>query len=79
MNFGWDSAGVTTGPITVPLVLAMGLGIGAKTGAIDGFGVLALASVGPIMTVLIVGLIVKKKPKKAEKEEEATHTQAEAA
>jgi hypothetical protein len=57
----------------------MGLGIGAKTGAIDGFGVLALASVGPIMTVLIVGLIVKKKPKKAEEEEEATHTQAEAA
>ena len=79
MNFGWDSAGVTTGPITVPLVLAMGLGIGAKTGAIDGFGVLALASVGPIMTVLIVGLIVKKKPKKAKEEEEATHTQAEAA
>jgi hypothetical protein len=79
VNFGWDSAGVTTGPITVPLVLAMGLGIGAKTGAIDGFGVLALASVGPIMTVLIVGLIVKKKPKKVEEENEATQTQAEAA
>ena len=52
VNFGWDSAGVTTGPITVPLVLAMGLGIGSKTGAIDGFGVLALASIGPIITVL---------------------------
>ena len=63
VNFGWDSAGVTTGPITVPLVLAMGLGIGAKTGAIDGFGVLSLASVGPIITVLTVGLIVRKKPK----------------
>jgi len=37
VNFGWDSAGVTTGPITVPLVLAMGLGIGAKTGAMDKF------------------------------------------
>ena len=47
----------------MPLVLAMGLGIGAKTGAIDGFGVLALASIGPIITVLTVGLIVKKKPK----------------
>ena len=68
VNFGWDSAGVTTGPITVPLVLAMGLGIGAKTGAIDGFGVLSLASVGPIITVLTVGLLVKKKPK-AENEE----------
>src|SRR3972149_2084385 len=45
VNFGWDSAGVTTGPITVPLVLAMGLGIGANIpGVIDGFGVLALAS-----------------------------------
>lgn len=63
VNFGWDSAGVTTGPITVPLVLAMGLGIGSKTGAIDGFGVLALASIGPIITVLTVGLIVRKKPK----------------
>jgi hypothetical protein len=63
VNFGWDSAGVTTGPITVPLVLAMGLGIGTKTNAIDGFGILALASVGPILTVLTVGLLVKKKPK----------------
>lgn len=61
VNFGWDSAGVTTGPITVPLVLAMGLGIGANVpGVTDGFGVLALASVGPIITVLLVGLIVRR-------------------
>ncbi|MBO94921.1 MAG: hypothetical protein CMI32_08520 [Opitutales bacterium] len=72
VNFGWDSAGVTTGPITVPLVLAMGLGIGAKTGAIDGFGVLALASIGPIITVLTVGLIVRKKPKKSDEAEIVT-------
>ncbi|MEM9400063.1 MAG: DUF1538 domain-containing protein [Verrucomicrobiota bacterium] len=59
VNFAWDSAGVTTGPITVPLVLAMGLGIGANIpGVSDGFGILALASVGPIITVLTVGLIV---------------------
>ena len=57
VNFGWDSAGVTTGPITVPLVLAMGLGVGANIpGVSDGFGILALASVGPILTVLSVGL-----------------------
>lgn len=57
VNFSWDSAGVTTGPITVPLVLAMGLGVGANVpGVSDGFGILALASVGPILTVLIVGL-----------------------
>ena len=61
MNFGWDSAGVTTGPITVPLVLAMGLGIGSNVpGVIDGFGVLALASVGPIITVLLVGRVVSR-------------------
>jgi hypothetical protein len=59
VNFGWDSAGVTTGPITVPLVLAMGLGVGANVpGVSDGFGILALASVGPIITVLLVGFIV---------------------
>lgn len=61
VNFGWDSAGVTTGPITVPLVLAMGLGIGANVpGVSDGFGILALASVGPILTVLSVGLLVAR-------------------
>jgi hypothetical protein len=60
VNIAWDSAGVTTGPITVPLVLAMGLGIGANVpGVIDGFGVLALASVGPIIVVLCVGLLVR--------------------
>ena len=52
---------MTTGPITVPLVLAMGLGIGANVpGVIDGFGILALASVGPILTVLLVGLVVNR-------------------
>lgn len=64
VNFAWDSAGVTTGPITVPLVLAMGLGIGANVpGVSDGFGILALASVGPILTVLLMGLIVRRSRK----------------
>ncbi|MEM9017386.1 MAG: DUF1538 family protein [Verrucomicrobiota bacterium] len=71
VNFAWDSAGVTTGPITVPLVLAMGLGIGANIpGVIGGFGILALASVGPIMTVLTVGLIVNRTNKNLEAPEE---------
>ena len=38
VNVGWDSAGVTTGPVTVPLVLAMGLGFGNALGSTDGFG-----------------------------------------
>lgn len=56
VNVAWDSAGVTTGPITVPLVIAMGLGVGGATGALQGFGILALASLGPIVSVLATGL-----------------------
>ncbi len=53
---------MTTGPITVPLVLAMGLGVGANVpGVFDGFGILALASVGPILTVLTVGLYTQRR------------------
>lgn len=56
VNVAWDSAGVTTGPITVPLVLAMGLGLGNATHAVEGFGILCLASIGPIISVLLTGL-----------------------
>jgi hypothetical protein len=56
VNVAWDSAGVTTGPITVPLVLAMGLGLGNATDAVEGFGILCLASIGPIISVLLTGL-----------------------
>lgn len=56
VNLAWDSAGVTTGPVTVPLVLALGLGLGKTVGVAEGFGVLAMASVGPIVSVLAIGL-----------------------
>jgi hypothetical protein len=59
VNLAWDSAGVTTGPVTVPLVLAMGLGLGRAVDAQEGFGILAMASVGPIITVLTVSLWVQ--------------------
>ncbi|HRW23141.1 MAG TPA: DUF1538 family protein [Spirochaetia bacterium] len=52
----WDSAGVTTGPITVPLVIATGLGIGGRAGAASSFGVVAAASVFPVVAVLGSGL-----------------------
>lgn len=64
VNVAWDSAGVTTGPVTVPLVLAMGLGFANATGAIEGFGILSMASLCPIMSVLITGLVVQHKAKK---------------
>ena len=65
VNIGWDSAGVTTGPITVPLVLAMGLGIGGQVGVVEGFGILAMASVYPILTVLAVSLWVTRRRRSA--------------
>ena len=61
VNIAWDSAGVTTGPITVPLVLAMGLGFGDAMEAIEGFGILSMASIGPIIAVLTTGLWVQKR------------------
>lgn len=55
----FDSGGVTTGPITVPFIMALGIGLasvrGDKTAEQDSFGLVALCSVGPIMTVLILG------------------------
>ncbi len=61
VNVAWDSAGVTTGPITVPLVLAMGLGFGNATGAVEGFGILSMASIGPIIAVMLTGLWARHK------------------
>ncbi len=59
VNIAWDSAGVTTGPVTVPLVLAMGVGLGDAVSAMEGFGILAMASIGPILSVLATGLWIK--------------------
>ena len=63
VNVAWDSAGVTTGPVTVPLVISLGLGVGKGIGAADGFGILSLASVCPIVSVLAVGLFMRKQAK----------------
>lgn len=59
VNVGWDSAGVTTGPVTVPLVLAMGLGLGNAVSAVEGFGILSLASICPIVAVLSMGIFIR--------------------
>jgi hypothetical protein len=56
VNLAWDSAGVTTGPVTVPLLMALGIGLGHVVEVADGFGILAMCSVGPIVSVLATGL-----------------------
>ena len=68
VNVAWDSAGVTTGPVTVPLVLAMGLGLGNAVSAVEGFGILSLASICPIVAVLSMGLFIQVMNKRASKE-----------
>jgi len=56
-TIAWDSAGVTTGPVTVPFVLSTGIGFSKAVGAEEGFGMLTCASVSPIITVLIVDIL----------------------
>ena len=79
VNVAWDSAGVTTGPITVPLVLAMGLGIGGAMSAVEGFGILCLASIGPIISVMATGLWARYKGQVMAAAQSTTVSQAEEA
>ena len=59
----FDSGGVTTGPMTVPFIMAMGVGLASmrsdKNAANDSFGLVALSSIGPILAVLILGCFFK--------------------
>ena len=59
----FDSGGVTTSPMTVPFIMAMGVGLASvrsdKNAANDSFGLVALSSVGPILAVLILGCFFK--------------------
>ena len=60
LPLAFDSGGVTTGPITVPFIMAFGLGIartlGGKQSAENSFGLVALCSIGPVIAVMIVSL-----------------------
>ncbi|MBE6631888.1 MAG: DUF1538 domain-containing protein [Ruminococcaceae bacterium] len=60
LPLAFDSGGVTTGPITVPFIMALGVGIssvlGDKNSSENSFGLVALCSVGPIMAVLLLGI-----------------------
>lgn len=59
----FDAGGVTTGPITVPFILALGLGLvsvlGGKSALRDGFGLIGIASIGPIISVMLLGIIFR--------------------
>ncbi len=59
----FDSGGVTTGPMTVPFIMALGVGVSAIRGdrhaADDSFGLVAMCSVGPILAVLLLGIVFR--------------------
>lgn len=61
VSVAFDSGGVTTGPITVPFILAMGVGVvsirGDRGSQDDSFGLVSLCSIGPIMAVMLLGII----------------------
>ena len=63
LTVAFDSGGVTTGPMTVPFIMAFGIGISAirndRKAADDSFGIISLCSVGPILAVLILSLIYR--------------------
>ena len=63
LALAFDSGGVTTGPITVPFIMALGAGIastlGGKNANENSFGSVALCSVGPILAVLVLGIFAK--------------------
>ena len=60
MPLAFDSGGVTTGPITVPFIMALGVGVSATLGdkkdRESSFGFIALCSIGPILAVMILGI-----------------------
>ncbi len=62
----FDSGGVTTGPVTVPFILALGIGVAGvgvgKNSQDDSFGLVAICSVGPILAVTLMGLFYPAQP-----------------
>ena len=59
LSVAFDSGGVTTGPMTVPFIMAMGVGVSSirsdKNAEADSFGLVALCSIGPVLAVLLLG------------------------
>ena len=74
----FDSGGVTTVPMTVPFIMALGVGVSSirsdENAKADSFGLVGLCSIGPIASVLLLGAIYKTQPAQAESETAAAIT-----
>ena len=66
----FDSGGVTTGPMTVPFIMALGVGVASirsdENAKADSFGLVGLCSIGPIASVLLLGAIYRTQPAQTE-------------
>ncbi len=62
LSIAFDSGGVTTGPMTVPFIMALGVGVASirsdENAKSDSFGLVALCSIGPILAVLLLGFLI---------------------
>jgi len=62
LSISFDSGGVTTGPMTVPVILALGIGVSTvmagRSPLADGFGLIGFASIGPILGVMLLGVFL---------------------
>ena len=78
LSVAFDSGGVTTGPMTVPFIMALGVGVASirsdENAKADSFGLVGLCSIGPIASVLLLGAIYKTQPAQAESEAAAAIT-----
>lgn len=70
LSVAFDSGGVTTGPMTVPFIMALGVGVASirsdENAKADSFGLVGLCSIGPILSVLLLGAIYQTQPSAAE-------------
>lgn len=60
LAISFDSGGVTTGPMTVPVIMALGIGTASvlqQKSELDGFGLIGFASIGPILSVMLLGVL----------------------
>ena len=61
LSVAFDSGGVTTGPMTVPFIMALGVGVASirsdENAKADSFGLVALCSIGPVLAVMLLGAI----------------------
>ena len=63
LSVAFDSGGVTTGPMTVPFIMALGVGVASirsdENAKSDSFGLVALCSIGPVLAVMLLGIIYR--------------------